>query len=74
MEEMKAIELHMTDSENLNLLSEKILPNLIYAAAVNNGVHAAAVAAAVVGSLLQAVFTRLEVDSKEEGTPHGPRS
>ena len=74
MEEMKAIELHMTDSEKLNLLSEKILPNLIYEVADNNGMRAVTVAAVVVGSLLQAVFARCEVDSKEEGTPHDPRS
>ena len=74
MEEMKVIELHMTYSEKLNLLSGKILPDLIYEAADNNGVRAAVIAAAVVENLLQTIFKRFEDDSKEEETTHGPRS
>ena len=69
MEEMKAIELHMTDSEKLELLSGEILPALIWQAVDGDRIRAAGLAAAVTGNILQAVFNRFD-----EEVAHGPRS
>lgn len=66
------IKLDMDDSEKLSFLSEKILPALIWQAVDGDRIHAAGLAAAVTGSILQAVFNRF--DEEEEEVPHGPRS
>ena len=71
-------ELHMDDAEKLHFLSEEILPALIYQAAKSKTpektrIYAAALAAAVTGNILQAVFERFEDDGEEE-MPHGLRS
>lgn len=71
-------EVHMDETEKLHFLSEEILPALIYQAAKSKTpektrIYAAALAAAVTGNILQAVFERFD-DEKEDGESHGPRS
>ena len=71
--------LDMSDTEKLIFLSEEILPAMIWQKAESKDpaktcVNAAAIAAAVTGSILQTVFKRFEDDADEEVTAHGPRS
>lgn len=75
---MEAIKkLDMSDTEKLIFLSEEILPAMIWQKAESKDpaktrVNAAAIAAAVTGNILQAVFKRFEDDDAE--VPHGPRN
>lgn len=71
--------LDMSDTEKLIFLSEELLPAMIWQKAESKdpataGVIAAAIAAAVTGNILQAVFKRFEDDADEGVTAHGPRS
>ena len=72
--------LDMSDTEKLIFLSEEILPAMIWQEAESKDpaktqVYAAAMAAAVTGNILQAVFERFDAeDGNEEVTAHGPRS
>ena len=72
--------LDMSDTEKLIFLSEEILPAMIWQEAESKDpaktrVNAAAMAAAVTGNILQAVFERFDAeDGNEEVTAHGPRS
>lgn len=71
--------LDMSDTEKLIFLSKEILPAMIWQEAESKDpaktrIYAVAIAAAVTGNILQAVFERFEDDGNEEVTAHGPRS
>lgn len=66
--------LDMSDTEKLIFLSEEILPEMICQIAKFNQIHATALAAAVVGDILRAVFDRFDAAENGEEVAHGPRS
>lgn len=77
---MEVTELHMDNAKKLHFLSQEILPALIYQTVETEDpdktrLLATALAAAVTGNILQAVFERFDAeDGNEEVTAHGPRS
>lgn len=74
MECLEVIELELDVGKALDAFANEVIPELIYLDAKGNQLNATALAAAVVGDIIKAVFDRFEDDNNEEETPHENQS